>query len=68
MLDAITSEAVLRMFIDGLTVDEVLVALPTLQRSEVERIKYADLAEKRQRDRIKERLDREVGNAAWRIK
>ena len=38
MIDEITSEAVLRMFIDGLSVEEVLIALPTLERSDIERI------------------------------
>ena len=42
MIDEITSEAVLRMFIDGLTVDEVLIALPTLERSDIERIHNLD--------------------------
>lgn len=38
MIDAITSEAVLRMFIDGLSVDEILVAIPTLERADIERV------------------------------
>lgn len=71
MLDPITTDAVMRMFLDGLSVDEVLVALPTLERSDLERILFADRANKRQQERnadTLEKIDNMIGNAAWRIK
>ena len=71
MIDEITSEAVMRMFLDGLSVDEVLVALPTLERSDIELILFADRANKRQQERnadTLEKIDNMIGNSAWRIK
>lgn len=66
MIDEITSQAVLRMFLDGLSVDEVLVAIPTLLRSDIERVQRRADAERRQQKRLKENLDRQM--SPWEIK
>lgn len=64
--DPITSEAVLRMATDGLSEDEIAIALPQLPRSEIRRILFADKAEHRKKQRVQETLDRMMG--PWSIR
>ena len=64
-LDPITIDAIMRMFLDGLSVDEVLIALPTLDRSDVEHVRLS-AQDRAKAQRAMHKLDRQM--SPWAIK